>query len=83
MQWGTPRASDGAKGGPNQRGSKGDLALSAQAGGSLNPEWVEMLMGFPPGWTAIAGPTAAEKRKRKASRRARSLAAPSPIGPPE
>ncbi|MEV6433549.1 hypothetical protein [Streptomyces anulatus] len=27
----TPRASDGAKGGPNQRGSKGDLALPAVA----------------------------------------------------
>jgi len=22
----------------------------------LNPEWVEMLMGFPAGWTAIDGP---------------------------
>lgn len=29
--WPTPRASDGAKGGPNQRGSKGDLALPAAA----------------------------------------------------
>ncbi|WP_420169799.1 hypothetical protein [Streptomyces violaceoruber] len=27
----TPRASDGEKGGPNQRGSKGDLALPAVA----------------------------------------------------
>ena len=27
--WPTPRASDGAKGGPNQRGSKGDLNLPA------------------------------------------------------
>lgn len=37
----TPRASDGAKGGPNQRGSKGDLALPAVAhrigGGSVPP----------------------------------------------
>ena len=23
--------------------------------GTLNPEWVECLMGFPPGWTALAG----------------------------
>lgn len=29
--WPTPKASDGEKGGPNQRGSKGDLALPAQA----------------------------------------------------
>lgn len=28
-RWPTPRASDGAHGGPNQRGSKGDLALPA------------------------------------------------------
>jgi len=29
--WKTPKASDGEHGGPNQRGSKGDLALPAQA----------------------------------------------------
>jgi len=27
--------------------------LSAGNGGSLNPEWVEILMGFPLGWTDI------------------------------
>lgn len=27
LKWPTPRASDGEKGGPNQRGSKGDLTL--------------------------------------------------------
>jgi hypothetical protein len=117
--WPTPRSSDGEKGGPNQRGSKGDLMLPAAvhqwptphgmavpnarqagpsgnelgravnqwatptsherthsprqvhhgqqlanqaAGGgpatprtkgpSLNPSWVEWLMGWPIGWTA-------------------------------
>lgn len=30
-RWATPRASDSEKEGPNQRGSKGDLALAAQA----------------------------------------------------
>lgn len=30
-QWKSPRASDGAKGGPNQCGSKGDLMLTSQA----------------------------------------------------
>ncbi len=85
-KWPTPRASDGAKGGPNQRGSKGDLALPAavwrtpmasdgkdrgtmayreqrggqvqlqtQIGGSLNPPWVEWLMGYPIGWTELGG----------------------------
>jgi hypothetical protein len=27
--------------------------LAATAGGSLNPDWVEWLMGFPVGWTDI------------------------------
>uniref|UniRef100_A0A6M3L0K8 Uncharacterized protein n=1 Tax=viral metagenome TaxID=1070528 RepID=A0A6M3L0K8_9ZZZZ len=79
----TPRATDGEKGGPNQRGSKGDLGLpgavfatpsardyrsgkaspetmernsrplSEQVGGQLNPEFVEFLMNFPRGWTAL------------------------------
>ncbi len=31
--------------------SQGGTALSTQAGGPLNPRWVEWLMGFPTGWT--------------------------------
>jgi hypothetical protein len=31
VDWSTPRGSDGAKGGPNQRGSKGDMMLPSQA----------------------------------------------------
>jgi hypothetical protein len=27
-------------------------ALPAQAGGQLNPDWVEWLMGWPVGWTS-------------------------------
>lgn len=47
-----PRATDGSNGGPNQsRNGKPD-GLTAFAGGSLNPDWVEWLMGFPVGWTA-------------------------------
>lgn len=88
--WPTPLATDGANGGPNQRGGKGDLRLSSAVhrlptprsrdwkdsgsvppsrmddpgkdslgqfvassdpGGSLNPTWVEWLMGWPIGWT--------------------------------
>lgn len=91
--WPTPRATDGAHGGPNQRGSKGDLTRPSavhhwptpsardwrsgkasqmtldrnsrplnevvterdpQGGGSLNPTFVEWLMGWPIGWTACA-----------------------------
>jgi hypothetical protein len=59
----TPRSTDGAKGGPNQRGSKGDMALpmavlhidptGAAGPMRLNPSFVEAMMGYPPGWTEI------------------------------
>ncbi len=45
--WRTPSAGDGSHGGPNARDSNGSLHLSAQAGGQLNPMWVEWLMGWP------------------------------------
>ena len=88
--WPTPLATDGSKGGPNQKGGKGDLRLASavhqwptptvndsknctlppsqvkhnnihgallrngeKAGGSLNPTWVEWLMGWPLGWTDL------------------------------
>lgn len=43
----TPCAADseGSTGGNNHR------SLRTDAGGQLNPDWVEWLMGFPPGWT--------------------------------
>ena len=45
----TPTAGDaeGSSGG-NQR-----CSLRTTAGGQLNPTWVELLMGFPPGWTDL------------------------------
>jgi len=30
-----------------------DLTIIAQAGGQLNPDWVEWLMGYPIGWTGL------------------------------
>jgi len=58
--WPTPQAGDGPKGGPNQRGSSGDLMLpSAVQGpvpGQLSPCWVEILQGLPMGWTDLAIP---------------------------
>ena len=84
MKWPTPLATDGSKGGPNQKGGKGDLRLSSAVhtfptptrrdyksgtgaqpreghspplssaiGGTLNPTWVEWLMGWPLGWTDL------------------------------
>lgn len=73
--WPTPRASDGAKGGPNQRGSKGQqVNLSAQAGGSLNPQWVEWLMGYQIEWTELSASATAWFRSKRVSRSKNSSA---------
>jgi len=32
---------------------RNEIPLAAQAGGPLNPEWVEWLMGWPLGWTDL------------------------------
>lgn len=52
--WPTPAARDGKDRGNftirTREGGQG-LSLPMTVGGQLNPEWVEALMGFPPGWT--------------------------------
>ena len=71
LPWATPAARDyrdtGTSPSEHKRHSPGNAAL---AGGSLNPAWVEALMGFPAGWTDIAGPQDAAKHKPRGSRRA-------------
>jgi DNA (cytosine-5)-methyltransferase 1 len=62
----TPRSTDGAKGGPNQRGSKGDMALpmavlhidptGSDGPMRLNPLFVAWMMGYPPGWLDVECP---------------------------
>jgi hypothetical protein len=67
--WSTPRASDGAKGGPGQTFGAGGTPLPAQASGamppgsaertekpvgSLNPEFVAWMLGYPPEWLECA-----------------------------
>jgi hypothetical protein len=54
--WPTPKArdwKDGASAGTFGRSSPdlGKLVGQSKASGSLNPTWVEWLMGFPLGWT--------------------------------
>jgi hypothetical protein len=49
--WTTPCADD--TGHRKNRYAQGGTALSTQAGGQLNPRWVEWLMGFPLGWTDL------------------------------
>ena len=49
----TPTVQDAANnGGPSQY-DRNSLPLNAQVGGSLNPTWVEWLMGWPLGWTDL------------------------------
>jgi hypothetical protein len=51
----TPTARDWKSGKGALKGKKaqGGPSLSAQSGGQLNPEFAELLMGFPLGWTAL------------------------------
>jgi len=69
--WRSPNASD-AKGrsGPNCLAFKvGNVnKLADQVDGSLNPTWVEWLMGFPLGWTVCeAWETRSSRKSRKSS----------------
>ena len=49
----TPTVNDSKNnGGPSQM-KRDTTPLNAVAGGPLNPEWVEWLMGWPIGWTAL------------------------------
>ena len=51
--WPTPTAQDAANnGGPCQQ-RRNTKPLNAEVGGALNPTWVEWLMGFPLGYSAL------------------------------
>lgn len=51
----TPTANDAKCNGTPSQQNRSSAALNVVAGGSLNPEWVEWLMGFPRGWTEVSG----------------------------
>ena len=55
--WPTPTRADATmgdlKGKEYKPGVNHALKLGQVAGGQLNPEWVEWLMGFPLGWTDL------------------------------
>ena len=69
----TPRACDGDKGIRTPEGAakererrKKGQDLPTVVGGSLNPQWVEWLMGYPLGWTDLGGSaTPSSRRSRK------------------
>jgi len=69
----TPTVQDASNnGGPSQY-ERNSLPLNAVAGGSLNPTWVEWLMGFPFGWTALDASATPSFRKSSKSSGGRSL----------
>lgn len=53
--WATPLVRDSRtfKGAARSPNAQGGEPLTVQAGGKLNPTWVEWLMGFPAGWTDV------------------------------
>jgi DNA (cytosine-5)-methyltransferase 1 len=60
MKWPTPTAHNAKEGGFPAEYERNTPTLAAQAGGSLNPTWVEWLMGWPLGWTDLK-PLATDK----------------------
>jgi hypothetical protein len=53
--WSPPQADENGSIKPPEERAGHNLSLSNQVQGSLNPSWVEMLMGLPIGWTDIDG----------------------------
>ena len=51
--WSTPTAHNAKETNAPSESMRNTPTLGAQAGGKLNPMWVEWLMGFPSGWTDL------------------------------
>jgi len=51
--WPTPTAHNAKEGAYPSEHNRNTPTLAVQAGGSLNPTWVEWLMGWPLGWTDL------------------------------
>ena len=73
----TPGGSRSERSPTNSRGGWPD-----EIGGSLNPTWVEWLMGFPLGWTALealATPSSRKSRKSSGGRSCRTAVRDGPF----
>jgi hypothetical protein len=51
--WPTPTAHNAKETNAKSEAERNTPTLAAQVGGTLNPTWVEWLMGWPPGWTDL------------------------------
>jgi len=61
----------------NEDGTQSNLGLPAQVAGALNPDWEELLQGFPIGWTSLDGlPDPASANSRMSRRASRPAARP-------
>jgi hypothetical protein len=76
--WGTPTARDWKDGDCRDQAVETNGLLGRQVvrepeapRGALNPDWVELLMGFPVSWTRV-GPPAVDSPSTSGNRRARS-----------
>ena len=58
--WPTPTAHNAKETNAPSEANRNTPTLAAQAGGKLNPTWVEWLMGWPLGWTDLK-PSATDK----------------------
>lgn len=75
QNWPTPTANEDAAGRPGSKmqkmlGNHPDVRNSGS--GTLNPTWVEWLMGFPIGWTDCGGSATPSSRKYRKSSAGRS-----------
>jgi hypothetical protein len=53
QKWTTPTAHMAKETNAPSESERNTPTLAAQAGGKLNPMWVEWLMGWPVGWTDL------------------------------
>jgi hypothetical protein len=53
MMFPTPTVQDSKNNGSSSQMQRNTKPLNAEVGGKLNPDWVELLMGWPKSWTCI------------------------------
>lgn len=63
----TPTARDGTGGPGTAKSAQGSPNLRTVVGGTLNPAWLEWLMGFPTGWTELSPSATLSYRKSRRS----------------
>lgn len=64
QQWPTPTTRDAHNNGAPSQLKRNAPPLNAVVGGKLNADWVELLMGWPAGWTSLPPDSGTETGKR-------------------